>query len=228
MERQMAVVAQDLIERLRRLEVSTLCDADKTLPVVDGAIHAIVPDVRMVGVACTAVAEDDHLSVIAALSEAAAGDVLVVTTNGHQRAVLGELLGHEAHRRGLAGIVIDGHCRDLTGLRGLGLPVFARGPYPASGTAARRGGTGEPIVCGGVAVAPGDLVIGDDDGIVIAPADRIAAALDAAEARAVAEQAMLAAIRDGASYHELSGFADHIARLDRGEESKLEFRAHVR
>jgi hypothetical protein len=63
---------------------------------------------------------------------------------------------------------------------------------------------------------------------VIAPADRIAAALDAAEARAVAEQAMLAAIRDGASYHELSGFADHIARLDRGEESKLEFRAHVR
>lgn len=224
----MAVVAQDLIERLRRLEVSTLCDVDKTLPVVDAAIHAIVPNVRMAGVARTAVAEDDHLAVITALAEASAGDVLVVTTNGHQRAVLGELLGHEAHRRGLAGIVIDGHCRDVTGLRGLGLPVFARGPYPASGTAARRAGVGEAIVCGGVTVAAGDLVIGDDDGIVIAPPERIGAALDAAETRAVAEQAMLAAIRGGASYHDLSGFADHIARLDRGEESRLEFRAHVR
>ena len=224
----MAVVARDLLERLRRLEVSTLCDVDKTLPVVDGAIHAIVPNVRMAGTARTAVAEDDHLAVITALSEAAAGDVLVVTTNGHQRAVLGELLGHEAHRRGLAGIVIDGHCRDVTGLCGLGLPVFARGPYPASGTAARLGGTGERIVCGGVAVAPGDLVIGDDDGIVIAPADRVAAALVAAEARGVAEPAMLAAIRGGAAYHDLSGYADHVARLGRGEESKLEFRAHVR
>jgi regulator of RNase E activity RraA len=224
----MAVVAQDLIERLRRLEVSTLCDADKTLPVLDSAIGAIVPNVRMAGVARTAVAEDDHLAVITVLAEAGPGDVLVVTTNGHQRAVLGELLGHEAHRRGVAGIVIDGHCRDVTGLRGLGLPVFARGPYPASGTAVRRGGVGDPIVCGGVAVAPGDLVIGDDDGIVIAPPDRIAAALDAAEARAVAEQAMLAALRGGASYHDLSGFADHVARLDRGEDSRLEFRAHER
>lgn len=221
-----AVMAQDLIERLRRLEVSTLCDADKTLPVVDGAIHAIVPNVRMAGVARTAVAEDDHLAVISALADAGEGDVLVVATNGHQRAVLGELLGHEAHRRGLAGILIDGHCRDVTGLRGLGLPVFARGPYPASGTAVRRAGIGEKVVCGGLAVTPGDLVIGDDDGIVIAPAERIAAALEAAETRAAAEHAMLAAIRGGASYHDLSGFADHVARLDRGEDSRLEFRAH--
>jgi 4-hydroxy-4-methyl-2-oxoglutarate aldolase len=222
----MAVVAQDLIERLRRLEVSTLCDADKTLPVVDGAVHAIVANARMVGVARTAVAEDDHLSVITALAGAGPDDVLVVTTNGHVRAVLGELLAHEAHRRGLAGIVIDGHCRDVTGLRGLGLPVFARGSHPASGTAVRRTGVGEAIVCGGVAVSPGDVVVGDDDGIVIAPPARIAAALDAAEDRAVAEQAMLAAIRGGASYHDLSGFADHLARLDRGEDSRLEFRAH--
>ena len=222
------MAAKDLIERLRRLEVSTLCDADKTLPVVDGAVHAIVPNARMVGVARTAVAEDDHLSVITALSEAGPDDVLVVTTNGHVRAVLGELLGSEARRRGLAGIVIDGHCRDVGGLRELGLPVFARGPYPASGTAVRRTGVGEAIVCGGVAVAPGDLVLGDDDGIVIAPPERIAAALDAAEDRAVAEQAMLAAIRGGTSYHDLSGFAEHLAKLDRGEDSKLEFRAHVR
>ena len=147
--------AVDLIERLLAIDVSALSDADKTLPVVDPAVRAMIPDVRMAGPAFTVVAEDDHLPVMSALAEAAPGDVLVIATDGGSRAVFGELFATEARRRGLAGIVADGFCRDLRGLREIGLPVFARGTTPRSGTTVSRAAPGATIVCGGVEVSPG-------------------------------------------------------------------------
>ena len=123
----------DLIERLLAIDVSALSDADKTLPVADPAVRAMIPGVRMAGPAHTVVAEDDHLPVMTALAEAAPGAVLVIATGGSQVAVFGELFATEARRRGLAGIVADGFCRDLRGLREIGLPVFARGTTPRSG-----------------------------------------------------------------------------------------------
>ena len=214
----------DLIERLAGVDVSALSDADKTLPVVDPAVRAMVADVRMAGPAFTVVAEDDHLPVMSALGEASPGDVLVIATNGGSRAVFGELVATEASRRGLAGIVADGFCRDLRGLRRIGLPVFARGTTPRSGTAVSRAALGATIVCGGVEVTPGDIVFGDDDGLLIASADRIAAALETAELIGRSERAILAAQARGAGLDELTTLDDHVAALDRGEASALAFR----
>ena len=174
----MTAVPGDLLERLRNIEVSTLCDADKTIPIVDPAVRSLAPDVRMAGVARTVVAEDDHLSVLTALAAAGPDDVLVIVTNGGQRAILGELVATEAVRRGVAGIVVDGYIRDVQGIRKLGLPLFARGTYPASGSVVGRPEPGPTVRCGGVDVSPGDIVFGDDDGIVIAPLERVAAAVD--------------------------------------------------
>src|SRR5688500_5354772 len=93
-----AVLPTHLADRLQAIEVSALCDADKTLPVCDPGIRAMVPGVRMAGPALTVTAEDDHLPVMSALAEAEPGEVLVIATNGGRLAVLGELFATEARR----------------------------------------------------------------------------------------------------------------------------------
>ena len=213
-----------LIERLSAIDVSALSDADKTLPVVHSAVRAMIDDVRMAGPAFTVLAEDDHLPVMSALAEAAPGDVLVIAANGGSRAVFGELFANEARRRGLAGIVTDGFCRDLRGLREIALPVFARGTTPRSGTTVSRAALGATIDCGGVEVSPGDIVFGDDDGLLIAEADRIVAALETAELIGRSERTILEAQAHGESLHGLTNHGEHIAALDRGEASALAFR----
>ena len=214
----------NLLERLLAIDVSALSDADKSLPIVDPSVRALIPDVRMAGPAFTVIAADDHLPVMSALSEAAPGDVLVIATNGGSRAVFGELFATEARRRGLAGIVADGFCRDLRGLRSIRLPVFARGTTPRAGTTVSRARLGATIACGGVEVSPGDIVFGDDDGLLIATAARIASALETAELIARSERAILTAQARGEPLHALTNHHEHVAALDRGEVSTLAFR----
>jgi 4-hydroxy-4-methyl-2-oxoglutarate aldolase len=102
--------------------------------------------------------------------------------------------------------------------------VFARGTTPRSGTTVSRAPSGATILCGGVEVSPGDIVFGDDDGLLIAAAQRIAAALETAELIGRSERAILAAQARGEALHALTNHEEHVAALDRGEASALAFR----
>jgi regulator of RNase E activity RraA len=212
-----------LIERLRAVQVSSLCDADKSLPVVAPEVRAMLPGISVVGPAVTVVAHDDHLPLLVALRVAEPGSVLVVATDGHGRAVAGELFATEAKRRGIAGIVIDGYCRDLRGLRQVGLPVYARGTPPMSGSTLDPGALGERVTIGGVPVRPGDLVVGDDDGLVIAAPERLEAAIGTAEEIERAERALLDGMAAGKDLHGMTNVEEHLAALERGEASSLAF-----
>ena len=215
-----AVVTDDLIGRLRQIEVSTLCDGDKTIPIVDPGVRALVRDVRMVGVARTLVAEDDHLPVFAALAASTPGDVLVIATNGHQRAVLGEIVVTEAIRRGIAGIVIDGYCRDLQGIRALGLPLFARGTIRRPVRPCRAA----PSTSASSAAVSRSRPATSCSATTTASRSRRPSASPPRSRwrrrRARAEQAVLAGIRAGTSLHDLTNYADHVALLEQGRRAR--------
>lgn len=105
-----------------------------------------------------------------AIEEAKPGEIIAADGRGFDGAVLmGGLMGGRAFRRGVAGVVIDGAVRDVAELETFQRPVFARHVVPAGGVHEQAGCIGEPIVCGGVIVNPGDYLVGDNDGVVCVP-----------------------------------------------------------
>lgn len=219
--------ARTLLERLARIDATSLSDANKALRVLAPAIRLVAPGLRMLGRAVTAEANGDLMSVIAALHVAHPGDVLVVNAGVQDQAVAGELFASEAIRRGVVGIVIDGLCRDTPTLRQLSLPVFARGATPLAAPARRVPVIGVPVRIGGVTVKPGDLLLGDDDGVVVGTEAEFAAAIDQAEAIQSGEEALRAGIVVGTSLFARMNFDEHVARLKEGQTSALSLGSDV-
>jgi 4-hydroxy-4-methyl-2-oxoglutarate aldolase len=155
---------------------SMLADGMNRFNAMSPEIRPVHPGWRLAGPAVTVrVRAADNLMVTRAIGLARPGDVLVICTGRHHRnAVWGELTTLAARRQGLAGVVTDGAVRDVELLRKMGFPVFAAAFAAA---ACDKDGPGEinfPVSVGDAVVMPGDLVVGDDDGIVVVPlADRL-------------------------------------------------------
>ncbi len=155
----------------------------------------------------------DNLALAAAVSLCEPGDVLVAAADGFTGcAVVGDLLLGIAKNRGAVGFVTDGLLRDLTDIQAIAFPAFAAGVSPNSPARNGPGTVGLPIVCGGLPVEAGDVVVGDPDGVVIVPSHQIASVLARLDEIRASEAKMLKAVQGGVRE---PGFMAAILQSDR-------------
>ena len=190
-----------LVERFRSLPVANVSDSMSRMAAAGPRLRPMHKGGAMAGPALTVkVRPGDNLMLHRALDLAEPGDVIVVDAGGDlTTAIMGDLMLAHAKQRGVAGLVINGAVRDVDSIRAQDLPLYAagvthRGPY--------KDGPGEinvAVAIDGMVVEPGDLVLGDADGVLGVPFDAVPAVLAAAEAKKAAEEREMAAILAGTS-----------------------------
>lgn len=187
-----------LVTALGALPVANIGDCMNRASMLDARIRRI-SKLNLAGPAFTVKSRaGDNLMLHKALELAQPGDVIVFDGHGDvTTAITGELMMQIAVERKLGGVIIDGAIRDLATLRELDLPIFAAGVTPAGPYKDGPGEINTPVSVGSVVVNPGDIILGDEDGVVVVrPADA-ADILAKAEKKQAAEVAKMAAIRNG-------------------------------
>ncbi len=161
-----------LLDRFRGLASSNLADAMGRFNFMDAGIRSR-SGFSMCGLAVTVNARPaDNLMIHKAMQVAQSGDVVVVNTCGNTTsAVFGELMCTTAAAAKLGGIVVDGAIRDVDGITKLGFPAFSRTVCAGGCDKDGPGEVNVPISCGGTVVMPGDIIVGDGDGVVVVPRD---------------------------------------------------------
>jgi len=188
----------ELVNALRAHATSNLADAMGRFHFMDFGIRAR-SGLPLCGVAVTVDARPaDNLMVHKALEVAQPGDIIVVNTNGNTTsAVFGELMCRTAVGANLGGIVVDGAIRDVDGISALGFPAFSRAVCAGGCDKDGPGEVNSPIACGNTVVMPGDIVVGDGDGVVVVPREEAREVLRLVGALVDREKARVAEIDRG-------------------------------
>ncbi len=192
--------AQDLVNGLGGFQTPDISDLMNRLYTMCTAIHSITPThSRVLGPACTVkVFPGDNLMVHKALDLAKPGDVIIVDAGGStMNAVLGDLITTKAKFRGIVGFVVDGYVRDIQDIIKLNFPVFARGVTPIGPLHRGPGEVNFSIQCGGIVVNPGDIIIGDQNGVVVVPQELASDLLQRLTLRKASEKEYIAAVARG-------------------------------
>ena len=160
-----------LVDRFRDAPSGNVSDAAGRGGSMAPEIKPVTPMFRFCGTALTIDAgRHDNLAFWVALEKVQPGDVMVVATHGHRDcAVVGDLIISFARNRGAVAVVTDGMIRDQEALEEVGLPVFAAGIRPSGPDKKGPGSVGLPVWVGGQRIEPGDVVVGDRDGVVVVP-----------------------------------------------------------
>lgn len=192
-------VSPDVVAQARTFQAAILSDVSGRRGTMHARVAPVEPNMIVAGPAFTVeVRPGDNLMIHAAIALAQPGDVLVIDGKGDQTAALmGTLMLSACKKRGLAGVVVDGAIRDRLELLNLGFPVFSAGFNPAGPTKFVPGRINHPISAGGTAVNPGDLIVGDADGVVVIEREKAPAMMDLAVKKVADEASRLEAIAKG-------------------------------
>lgn len=196
-----------LVEAFSVFSAATIHEAQGRRGAMHSAIKPIQPGSKVCGPAFTVRCPvGDNLTLLLALDLSMEGDVLVVDVGGiSESGGWGEITTTLAKVRKLEGIVIDGGVRDVRAIRELAFAVFARTICLKGTIKQTLGDLNQPINCGGVVVNAGDLIVGDDDGVVVVQQIELESVLENAKHRLTNEEKALAAVRDGVSLIDLLG-----------------------
>jgi regulator of RNase E activity RraA len=192
-------ISQDLVERVGKLSTSLISDGMENSRTMNYRIKPIKGGMKILGTALTVkVKPGDNLYLHKAIYKAEEGYVLVMENGENQEAaVWGEMMSRGALAVGLSGVVLEGFVRDLADIKELGLPIFATGALPKGPTVDGPGSINTEITCGGVKVCPGDLVFGDDDGVVVVAPEELEDVVKKAEAKLLREGERIKELEDG-------------------------------
>jgi len=190
--------SRELVEQFKGLPVANIADEMNRFSCVDARIKPL-NGIPLLGTAFTVKARaGDNLMFHKALDMAQPGDIIVVDGQGDLvNSLTGEIMMRQVLKNGISGVVVDGAVRDVEALRDMPFAIYAAGATPKGPYKDGPGEINVPVCCGGVVVNPGDILVGDADGIVvISPSDAPAIA-EKAKAKARQEQATFKAIEEG-------------------------------
>ena len=197
-----------LIRELSAYDSATVHEAYGGKGALQSDLKPLDNRMKVCGPAATVSARPgDNLILHKAIYVAAKGDVLVVSAGGYLEAgPWGEIMTLAAQERGILGLVIDGSVRDSNAIRDLGFPVFSRGVCIKGTTKETLGLINHPLQIGGVVIQPGDVVLGDADGLVTVAARDLPAVLEKCRQRKAKEEMIREELKKGRSTLELYGF----------------------
>jgi 4-hydroxy-4-methyl-2-oxoglutarate aldolase len=205
----------DVVAGLREAGVATVHEAMGRTGLTNPEIRPIQNGARIAGPAVTVLCPTgDNMMIHAAVEVVEPGDVLVVATKGSSTdGMVGELLATSLMHSGCAGLVVEAGVRDVADLREMGFPVWSSAIHAQGTVKETPGWVNIPVSCGGTDVAPGDVVVADDDGVVVVPRDRAGEVLDAARDRVAKEVATRQRLQSGELGLDFYGLRDKLEAL---------------